>query len=185
MSSRGLPLKEKASYTPDIPSPLNPSSPDPPLSRCRRCRIARSEQSPTQKLMRYKAAVAWRSMVSREALIRTDIQNTRDEIRADITDTDEQKEDTGPPTHTVATEHGTLAIPIGKYEADIGVRDVVDTEKQGIIGDDYREISLDTSGYLLHILTTRLLAIAVGFVLFIGVLSAVRAVGRIEAWRTW
>ncbi|KAI1779623.1 hypothetical protein F4818DRAFT_147340 [Hypoxylon cercidicola] len=186
MSSRGLSLREKASYIPDFPSPLNPSSPEPPLSRCRRCRIARSEQSPTQKLMRHKAAMAWRSMASREVFLRASIQRTCDEIYTNMTNTNEQEKEDDPLNSTIPTSSNdnTPAVPVERYEEiDLGVRNV-DTEKQGPV-DDYRDISLETSSYLSHLLTTRRLATAVGFVLFIGMLSAVRAVGRIQAWRSW
>ncbi|KAI4859233.1 hypothetical protein F4820DRAFT_177385 [Hypoxylon rubiginosum] len=193
MSSRGLSLREKTSYIPDIPSPLNPSSSELPLGRCRRCRVARSEQSPTQKLMRHKAAVAWRSMASREVFLKARIQSTRDEICTNMTNTNEQGKEDAPLIHTTAavaaaaaaaTDHSTLALPVEKYEKiDLGVRNV-DTEKQGPVSNDYRDISLETSSYLSHLLTTRRLATAVGFVLFIGILSAVRAVGRVQAWRT-
>ncbi|XXG94279.1 hypothetical protein Hte_000533 [Hypoxylon texense] len=194
MSSRGSSLREKTSYIPDIPSPLNPSSPEPPLSRCRRCRIARSEQSPTQKLMRHKAAMAWRSMASREVLLRASIQRTRDEISTNITNINEQRKGEAPIINTAATVAAapttsqsalvTLVEGCEEIEIDLGVRNI-DTEKQRFVSHDYRDISLETSSYLSHLLTTRRLATAVGFVLFIGILSAVRAVGRIQAWRTW
>lgn len=124
-------------------------------------------------------------MASREALLRAGMEKTCDEISADVTITDEQKEDNPPPIHAITTDHSTLRVPVENYEeVDMGVRNGVDTEKQGLVGNDYRGISPEASDYLLHILTTRLLAIAVGVVLFIGIVSAVRAVGRIQAWRT-
>ncbi|KAI0600958.1 hypothetical protein F4775DRAFT_516278 [Biscogniauxia sp. FL1348] len=72
--SSNLSLRE-VSYTPSVPSPLNPSSPDTPSSRRPRrgshIRVARKmggQLSPTQRLMRQKAAAAWRSMTLRSVI---------------------------------------------------------------------------------------------------------------------
>ncbi|KAI1640268.1 hypothetical protein F4809DRAFT_476723 [Biscogniauxia mediterranea] len=72
--SSNLSLRE-VSYTPSVPSPLNPSSPDMPSSRRSRrgsnIRVARKmggQLSPTQRLMRQKAAAAWRSMTLRSVI---------------------------------------------------------------------------------------------------------------------
>ncbi|KAI5921657.1 hypothetical protein F4810DRAFT_326610 [Camillea tinctor] len=73
--SSNMSLRE-VSYTPSVPSPLNPSSPDTPSStrRPRRgsyIRVARKmggQLSPTQRLMRQKAAAAWRSMTLRSVI---------------------------------------------------------------------------------------------------------------------
>ncbi|RYP18396.1 hypothetical protein DL767_009845 [Monosporascus sp. MG133] len=67
--------KTRRAYTPSVPSPLNPNPESKPLGRCGGCSSSsRSElialaarkpsgpTSPTQRLMRQKAAVAWRSM---------------------------------------------------------------------------------------------------------------------------
>ncbi|KAI0176097.1 hypothetical protein GGR52DRAFT_344842 [Hypoxylon sp. FL1284] len=190
MSSWGPSLRERASYAPDFPSPLNPSSPEPALSRCRRGRVARSEQSPTQLLMRHKAAVAWRSMASREARLKASIKKTRDDIYANVTSTNEQKkkEDRSlarAATTTATTKYKPLVVIAERYEEIDLYACNIDTEKQGFADNDYRDVPFWTSSYLSHLLTTRRLATAVGFVLFIGILSAVRAIGRVQAWRTW
>ncbi|KAI1503096.1 hypothetical protein F5X99DRAFT_135253 [Biscogniauxia marginata] len=74
MPSPNSSLRE-VSYTPSVPSPLNPSSLDTPSSRRPRrgsyIRVARKmggQLSPTQRLMRQKAAAAWRSMTLRSVI---------------------------------------------------------------------------------------------------------------------
>ncbi|KAI1395690.1 hypothetical protein F4819DRAFT_177658 [Hypoxylon fuscum] len=177
MPSRGgLSPREKA-YMPHIPSPLNPLSSETPPTRDRRYRTARSELSPTQILMRHKAATAWKSMASRNALINS-AQKTRNGASRDLIEQEEEfclVQD--------AAEYDAQPVLADKCheDADLDIQSV-DTEKQALV--DYQErISLDTNN-LSNLWTTRRLVTVVGIVLFIGVLSAVRAIGRIQAWRT-
>ncbi|KAL3955799.1 hypothetical protein ACCO45_011362 [Purpureocillium lilacinum] len=65
--------KGAAAYTPSVPSPLNPKSQDEAAQALRARRAARALRrnmgmSPAQRLLRYKAAEAWRSEATRREL---------------------------------------------------------------------------------------------------------------------
>lgn len=116
-------------------------------------------------------------MASRNALINS-AQKTRNGASRDLIEQEEEfclVQD--------AAEYDAQPVLADKCheDADLDIQSV-DTEKQALV--DYQErISLDTNN-LSNLWTTRRLVTVVGIVLFIGVLSAVRAIGRIQAWRT-
>ncbi|OHE98790.1 hypothetical protein CORC01_05879 [Colletotrichum orchidophilum] len=81
----------RAGYSPLVPSPLNPDVHAIAPQRCQRLREKRRQQgrgdvSPTQRLLRHKAAMAWKS----EALTRESTIYTRDEILDIIAECDRQ-----------------------------------------------------------------------------------------------
>ncbi|EQB50368.1 hypothetical protein GCG54_00001859 [Colletotrichum gloeosporioides] len=84
-------LPSRAAYSPLIPSPLNPDVDVVAPQRHQRLREKRRLQgrgdvSPTQRLLRHKAAMAWKS----EALTRESRIYTREEILSIIADCDTQ-----------------------------------------------------------------------------------------------
>lgn len=178
MARGGLSLKEQG-YTPHIPSPLNPSSTETPPRRQRRndyCRAAKHEQSPTQRLMRQKAAAAWKLM-SLDTSIMNYAQTARDEVRADLR---EHMEDSYPTCSD--KEHYTEAMGVNQLrEVDLDVRRS-DMEKQALVEGDYQEDRLLEAPYLSHV-TTRRLIMMLGIMIILGVLTIIRAVSRIRAWQ--
>ncbi|KAL7629047.1 hypothetical protein AAE478_000565 [Parahypoxylon ruwenzoriense] len=176
MSSWSLSPRDEA-YMPPIPSPLNPLSPETTPRRFRRgdqYRVARkrtsTEQSPTQILMRQKAAAAWRSMASREASSRNQNQSIQKE--ADTRPITVEQEKRRYPIRTPA-EHEPVAVSAEE-------RRDIDMEKQSLIrGKEYRGGKPLGTMPLSHFLTTRGLAVSVGIVCIVGFLSAMRAIGGI------
>ncbi|KAK2044102.1 hypothetical protein LZ31DRAFT_306287 [Colletotrichum somersetense] len=84
-------LPSRAGYSPLVPSPLNPRVHAIAPQRCQRLREKRRQQSrgdvsPTQRLLRHKAAMAWKS----EALTRESTIYTREEILDIIAECDRQ-----------------------------------------------------------------------------------------------
>ncbi|GKT48514.1 uncharacterized protein ColSpa_08695 [Colletotrichum spaethianum] len=84
-------LPSRAGYSPLVPSPLNPKVHTIAPPRCHRLREKRRQQSrgdvsPTQRLLRHKAAMAWKS----EALTRESAIYTREEILDIIAECDRQ-----------------------------------------------------------------------------------------------
>ncbi|KAK2011188.1 hypothetical protein LZ32DRAFT_347500 [Colletotrichum eremochloae] len=84
-------LPSRAGYSPLVPSPLNPRVHAIAPQRCQRMREKRRQQnrgdvSPTQRLLRHKAAMAWKS----EALTRESTIYTREEILDIIAECDRQ-----------------------------------------------------------------------------------------------
>jgi len=84
-------LPSRAGYSPLVPSPLNPQVHAIAPQRYQRLREKRRQQSrgdvsPTQRLLRHKAAMAWKS----EALTRESTIYTREEILDIIAECDRQ-----------------------------------------------------------------------------------------------
>ncbi|KAF6843082.1 hypothetical protein CMUS01_02429 [Colletotrichum musicola] len=84
-------LPSRVAYSPLVPSPLNPDVDVVASQRQQRLREKRRQQgrgdvSPTQRLLRHKAAMAWKS----EALTRESRIYTREEILSIIADCDSQ-----------------------------------------------------------------------------------------------
>ncbi|WQF80115.1 hypothetical protein CDEST_05129 [Colletotrichum destructivum] len=84
-------ISSRAGYSPLVPSPLNPEVHTIAPQRCQRLREKRRQQSrgdvsPTQRLLRHKAAMAWKS----EALTRESTMYTREEILDIIAECDRQ-----------------------------------------------------------------------------------------------
>ncbi|KAI1415747.1 hypothetical protein F5Y13DRAFT_135851 [Hypoxylon sp. FL1857] len=168
-------------HIPRTPSPLNPLSAEAPPQRPKRnghCRAAKHEQSPTQRLMRQKAAVAWKSISSENPAIRNHAQTIQDEIRAKPST---QIEDPYPALADM--EYHRKAMTASQcHEGDLGVRQA-DMEKQAFVEGGYQGAMLLEMGHVSHI-TTRRLITTLGILCILGVLSIIRAVGGIQAWRT-
>ncbi|KAK0372569.1 hypothetical protein CPAR01_16432 [Colletotrichum paranaense] len=87
-------LPNRAGYSPLVPSPLNPDVHAVAPQRChqklreKRRQQGRGDVSPTQRLLRHKAAMAWKS----EALTRESTMYTRDEILDILAECDRQDE---------------------------------------------------------------------------------------------
>ncbi|KXH64853.1 hypothetical protein CNYM01_07883 [Colletotrichum nymphaeae SA-01] len=87
-------LPSRAGYSPLVPSPLNPDVHAVAPQRChqklreKRRQQGRGDVSPTQRLLRHKAAMAWKS----EALTRESTMYTRDEILDILAECDRQDE---------------------------------------------------------------------------------------------
>lgn len=84
-------LPSRVTYSPLVPSPLNPDvdlvvPPRHHKLREKRRQQSRGDVSPTQRLLRHKAAMAWKS----EALTRESRIYTREEILSIIADCDSQ-----------------------------------------------------------------------------------------------
>lgn len=177
--SRGLPPRDQL-YMPHTSSPLNPSKSEAPLRRQKpreQCRAVKHEQSPTQRLMRQKAAVAWKTM-------------SRDPDNANNTQTTHDSNDDRILMEKMNDSHSTYNHTErrlgGKYqEINIVVRQI-DTEKQALADEGYREEWLPETDCLLRSVTTRRLITIIAILCIVGLLSAIRivAIGRIQAWRT-
>lgn len=164
---------------PSISSPLNPSSSETPLRRERRA-VRKYEPSPTQRLMRQKAAAARKLMSSRQS------------IAANITPTvrDNEKFDIKPATRnddpfTVQAVNGIDSSATCEEEEcediDLGVREV-DTEKQALV-ENYRQDWRSAARTISETSIKRRLIVVVGVICIIGVFSVIRTVGRIPLWR--
>ncbi|OTA69543.1 hypothetical protein K449DRAFT_96291 [Hypoxylon sp. EC38] len=180
MARGGLSSKEQG-YIPHIPSPLNPSNTETPPRRQRRndyCRATKYGQSPTQRLMRQKAAAAWRSMSSLDNFIMDSTRTGHDEVRANP---GEQMEDSYPACSD--KEHYTETVRGNQLrEVDLNVRES-DMEKQALVESDYQEDRLLEAAYLSRI-TTRRLITTLGIMCILGVLIIIRGISRIQAWQT-
>ncbi|KAI1079186.1 hypothetical protein F5B20DRAFT_184122 [Whalleya microplaca] len=180
MSSQNL----SPTYTPNIPSPLNPSSPETlPRRYGRGCdaRVARKTSgplSPTQKLMRQKAAVAWKSMVVRNAVL--DLARTREEL-----DRHWGGQETDCGLRGEAADDGFVTLSVEPYqEVDLGVVGI-DMEKQPLV----ETTELRDAGFSklagepcrwnhqpLPMLTRRRLVVVVGIVCIVGIVAAARLI---------
>ncbi|KAI1104121.1 hypothetical protein F4804DRAFT_207698 [Jackrogersella minutella] len=180
MASWGLPPREQA-YMPYKPSPLNPSNFETLPKQQRRsdqCRSVKHEQSPTQRLMRQKAAAAWRTMSSRDATISSHAQTIAKEVDEKAS---AQMEDSCP-VRTAAVHYSEDKC----HDADVAAQQI-DMEKQTLADGNYHRVNwTPKTNYPLHLLTAKRLIIAIGILCVIGVLSAMRAiaVSKIQAWRT-
>ncbi|KAI5866762.1 hypothetical protein GGS23DRAFT_287542 [Durotheca rogersii] len=185
MSSCGLSPRDEA-YMPPVPSPLNPSSPETSPRRYRRGDRYRptfkrggTELSPTQILMRQKAAEAWKLMA-------THITNKYRYVGTKQGEAP-QTNPAGPakqqPIRTTA-EYGIVPNSTEKGRGAGVNRQDVDVEKQALVDDDYyRAHKTPGINLLSHLLTTRRWRVTVGVVCVVGFLSAVRAIGSIHTWR--
>ncbi|KAI0834066.1 hypothetical protein F5Y06DRAFT_177723 [Hypoxylon sp. FL0890] len=177
----GSPSPRDQGYIPRIPSPLNPLSTETQPKRHRRndhSRATKHEQSPTQRLMRQKAAAAWKSISSDDGAITNHSSRLRNEVGAKLST---QMEDSYPAL-TDTAYHAKAVLANQCHEADSDVRQG-DMEKQALVEGDSREDRLFETGYFSHI-TTRRLIITLGLLCIVGILSIIRAVGRIQGWRT-
>ncbi|KAI1393958.1 uncharacterized protein F4822DRAFT_31617 [Hypoxylon trugodes] len=170
-------------HTPYIPSPLNPINAETSPRRQRRndqFRGLRHEQSPTQRLMRHKAALAWRSMSSHNNAIINHAGIIHDEVEARMKPIERMVE-----SYLVraSMDHHLRTLADEKqHEAETGGGQR-DTEKQSL-ENDYRGNYAPEICLLLDVLTTRRLAFVVGILVTLGVLTIMRAVGRIQIWQT-
>ncbi|KAI1381900.1 hypothetical protein F4677DRAFT_8390 [Hypoxylon crocopeplum] len=175
MSSWGFSPGE-GTHTPPIPSPLNPLSTETSPKRHRRA-MRKHEPSPTQILMRQKAAAAWKSMSSREGPVTNYVQTSNDEVEA-------RRAKQGDGSNLTRTEYDSEAISGEECDdADLDMRQA-DMEKQALMDHGYREGLLSGTTQLPRMSMTTRLVVAVGIVCIIGILSAVRAVSRRQAWRS-
>ncbi|KAI0008594.1 hypothetical protein F4779DRAFT_429892 [Xylariaceae sp. FL0662B] len=176
MSSPSFSPKE--TYSPSIPSPLNPFNPETLPGRHRRgcdSRFARKSSgplSPTQKLMRQKAAAAWRSMVLRNAVL--DLARARRELDWEM----------GRDIGGDAADDEFVTISIEQHhEVDLDIMGL-NTEKQPLV--DTKDVGDTSSPELaeepyrwnqsMRVLTTRRLVAVVGMVCVLGILSAARII---------
>ncbi|KAI1207933.1 uncharacterized protein F4807DRAFT_462028 [Annulohypoxylon truncatum] len=172
-----LPSREQT-YMPHTSSPLNPSNPEASPRRKKRNGAAKHEQSPTQRLMRQKAAVAWKTMSSRGPANASCARTTNDDDYDGIPE--KQMDD------SLSTRARTEHRPEGRYQDNgPGVRQI-DMEKQALADASYREEWLPETNYPLRSVTTKRLVIIIGILCVVGILSAIRvvALSRIQAWRT-
>ncbi|KAI1143160.1 hypothetical protein F5Y05DRAFT_144921 [Hypoxylon sp. FL0543] len=178
MAPRSLSPRDRG-YIPRIPSPLNPLSTDAPPRRQRHdnCRAAKHEQSPTQRLMRQKAAAAWKSMSSSDPTIIDHAGGTHGEIGMEPRT---QIEDSYPALTDTAYDV-KIATETQCQEADLGARRE-DMEKQALVEGDHQEDRLFETAHFSHI-TTRRLIVTLGILCIGGILSIIRAVGKIQGWR--
>ncbi|KAI0890226.1 uncharacterized protein GGS22DRAFT_10146 [Annulohypoxylon maeteangense] len=176
----GIPPREQ-SYMPHTSSPLNPSNPKASLRRQKRdeqSRTVKHEQSPTQRLMRQKAARAWRTMSSRDSTSASHARTTHNDGDNMIS---REQINGSHPGHS-RTEY----LPESKYQDDIPSIRQIDMEKQAFADGRYREEWPPERNYPFHSSTTKRLIIIMAILCIVGTVSALRivAIGRIQAWRT-
>ncbi|KAI2623489.1 hypothetical protein GGS26DRAFT_220414 [Hypomontagnella submonticulosa] len=180
MAPWNLSLRQQP-YAPQIPSPLNPLSPETSRRhrRKRRSRAVKHEQSPTQRLLRHKAAVAWRLMSPQDGNAINPLQTIDDGAEKNAI---EQKEG----SHHVCTAVGypLKSVSIGKCQETNNVLPGIDMEKQAFVDDDHLGDWSSELRQISNVLTTRRLVLTIGLLCVVGVLSAMRLVGRIQGWRT-
>ncbi|TDZ65138.1 hypothetical protein CTRI78_v003674 [Colletotrichum trifolii] len=182
-------LPGRAGYSPLIPSPLNPDVDVVAPQRHQRLREKRRQQgrgdvSPTQRLLRHKAAMAWKS----EALTRESRIYTRQEILSIIADCDRQD----------AAARSTITRPSScekeKQQPRVHVRAAHWKEHDGEEDDDFfceiDELAMDVSDGSTHPWptvpklrspfskdTARRVALAIGLMCICGCLPVLRAHG--------
>ncbi|WYZ45414.1 hypothetical protein EsH8_VIII_000730 [Colletotrichum jinshuiense] len=106
-------IPSRVGYSPLVPSPLNPDVHAVAPLRCQRLREKRRQQgrgdvSPTQRLLRHKAAMAWKS----EALTRESKVHTREEILDIIAECDRQD----------AVAKTAIVMPSNKQQPQVHIR---------------------------------------------------------------
>ncbi|KAI2602833.1 hypothetical protein GGR54DRAFT_464760 [Hypoxylon sp. NC1633] len=171
------PSPGETTYTPPISSPLNPLSTETSPRRERRA-MRKHEQSPTQRLMRQKAAAAWKSMYSREAAIMSYVQTMQNRLDMKLS---RQTDDSH--LGRTSAQHDSLVTSTGECDiTDLGMEDA-DMEKQPLVN-QYRERWPLETKQLPHTSIKKRLMLVAGIVCIIGFLSAVHAVGRMQLWRT-
>ncbi|KAK6075954.1 hypothetical protein SCUP234_07454 [Seiridium cupressi] len=192
----GSPARE-GHYTPVVPSPLNPTNPQRPTGPQRRGSYSRTASrkpgapvSPTQRLMRQKAAAAWRSLAFKSEIPSITSAQIVKAAKPEVVEIARRQSFASEETHfqdqnVGMGDLGEQLVFVDAFDGgNMGLGIIsVGSEKQPLIGNHGYNTVVVTGAYDAlptheqrprrpRILTRQRLSLAVGILCIVGVLSA-------------